>query len=243
MLRIAVLGPFALRDEFDRLLPRLPAKAVALIAWLVFAGHDGVPRRRIAEVLWGGDGIDPAGALRQCLHKLRRDGPAELGAAVFADAERVSIIAASAVADLWAFQRYADEGVGAGFARAALLWRGDVLEGAPSLGDAFDRLLEMERMRLRAVATSVLQRLSVRARSPGEFEAAIALGQRLIVADPLCEESCRALMGLLGRIGRRGDAERVFELCRRALAADLGVVPAHATVSLRDAIRVGTPPP
>jgi DNA-binding SARP family transcriptional activator len=239
MLQIAVLGPFTLHDAAGRALPRPPAKAAALIAWAALTGNEGVPRRRAAEVLWSGSHRSPEGALRQCLHALRRDVPPPLAVAVRADADRIAIDPALAEVDLWTFRRRAGELGGDALADAATLWRGDLLEGGPSLGDAFDRLLEVERLRLRRTATAVLQRLSVCASSPAQFEAAITLGTSLLMDDPWCEESCRALMGVLGRVGRRGDAERVYELCRRALQSDLGVAPASATASLHDAIREG----
>ena len=58
---------------------------------------------------------------------------------------------------------------------------------------------------------------------------ALRLARIAVARDPLCEEGWRAIIDMHGRSGRRADAVRAFQDCRRALIREFGVNPGPAT--------------
>jgi DNA-binding SARP family transcriptional activator/Flp pilus assembly protein TadD len=239
-LVLRLLGPFGVDGLPRAQQPRLGAKAIALLGWAALSGHEGAPRRRAAEVLWGSRaGGDPGGALRQCIHQLRRALPAPIATSFSVDADRVAIDAAQLGVDLWEFQRIAHVDDRQSMFEAAALYRGDLLEGLSPVDDMFDRILDLERVRLRGTAARLLERLCDAATTPAEVETATALGNRLIGIDPLREECYRALMRLHARLGRGNDAQKIYSACSRTLAAELGAQPSLETTRLRAAICSG----
>lgn len=195
---LRMLGPMALEAPMASARPRLGAKAAGLLAWVALApAGDGVPRRRLSELLWGErDAGDPGGALRQCLHQIRRALPAVAAEGLLADAERVAIDARRLRVDVTEFERDAREVAPAALLRAAGAWRGDLLVAVVTGVDEFDRLLDLERTRLRGLAARVLGRLVEHPLPPDALECVLAFGHRLVAADPLREGAYRDLIRL-----------------------------------------------
>jgi DNA-binding SARP family transcriptional activator len=230
-----MLGPVGFEGSVACARPRLGAKAAGLLAWVALAPPgDGVPRRRLTELLWGErDAGDPGGALRQCLHQIRRALPAVAAEALLADAERVAIDGRRLRVDVTEFERDVREAHPTALLRAAGAWRGDLLDAVVTGAEEFDRLLDLERTRLRGLAARVLARLVERPLPPDALECVLAFGHRLIGADPLREAAYRDLIRLYQRHGRATDAERVYSVCRRALARELQLAPTPETVAAR----------
>jgi predicted ATPase len=132
------------------------------------------------------------------------------------------------------------------------LYRGDFLEGfyvrdAPT----FEEWVLVQGTRLRELALQALHRLSKHYAEQGEvgLEDGIKYTSRLLALEPSREEAHRGLMLLLAQSGQRGAALAQYEVCRQALAEDLGVAPGPETQELHERIRDGeigrqsTPPP
>jgi DNA-binding SARP family transcriptional activator/predicted ATPase len=134
-------------------------------------------------------------------------------------------------------------------AAAALgLYQGEFLAGAGA-GDApeLDEWLTLQRERLRLALAQALQ-AALQAALEGCLRggpgapapaAGIALARRLLELEPWSEEGHRALMALLARSGQRGAALRQYEVCRRALAEEVGAAPAPETAALAARLRAG----
>ena len=75
----------------------------------------------------------------------------------------------------------------------------------------------------------------------GDVDAAAAVLQRLLIANPCDERAARELMLLLARHGRRADAIRVFQRLVDALQKDLALAPTAETLDVRHQIVVGKP--
>src|SRR5439155_10236578 len=95
----------------------------------------------------------------------------------------------------------------------------------------FQEWLAAERDRALGLVCDVLQRLTAAA-EPGESEAAIQSGRRLVALDPLSEYGQRALMRAYARAGRRGEALRQYKGCAEILKRELGVAPDAETQAL-----------
>ena len=75
----------------------------------------------------------------------------------------------------------------------------------------------------------------------GAYEDAAVAARLQIQLEPWLEEAHRRCMRALALAGRRDEALRQYELCRRALASELGVEPGASTRALYADIRDGAP--
>jgi DNA-binding SARP family transcriptional activator len=66
----------------------------------------------------------------------------------------------------------------------------------------------------------------------GQIDAAVALFEKGLSADPLAEEFYRQLMVCYQALDLRAEAIGVYQRCEKTLAAALGVAPATKTVAL-----------
>ena len=228
LLRVRMLGGFALMsvEGGDLTLPR--RKLRALVALLALAPAGGWPRERLTALLWGDRDEEQArGSLRQALAELRRI----LGdSALLTGRDTAAFDPAVVRADVEEFARLAEAGASA---EAAALYRGDLLDGI-SLPDAgFADWLLVERTRLHDLAVGVLARLL----DTQCGDAAIATAQRLLQLDPTREATHRALMRLYAAQGDRSQALRQYQLCRDTLKRDLDVKPEPETERLHKEIQ------
>ena len=126
------------------------------------------------------------------------------------------------------------------------MYRGPFLAGF-AVRDApdFTDWVVIEGERLHQLALSGQRALTSRYADRGDYTAALHHAGRLLALEPWQEEGHRLVMTVLARAGRRVDALRQYEVCRRALAEELGVAPSPETTALADQIRRGalTPVP
>ncbi len=127
-------------------------------------------------------------------------------------------------------------------AQAVSLYRGDLLAGF-ALKDcpAFDDWLAVEREQLHVQVLEALTLLANAAERRGDYAAAQGYVRRLLALEPWQEAAHRHLMRLLALDGRRAAALEQFEVCRRALAEELGLEPTEETCTLHARIRAGEP--
>jgi DNA-binding SARP family transcriptional activator len=120
----------------------------------------------------------------------------------------------------------------AAFARAAELYRGDLLD-EPALLDLFD----LERTGYRARALEALGALVALSVAAGRDEPARAYAERILALDPADEAAHRTLLRIFLRFGERDRARRQFALCEQALRAHLDAEPDAETRALARELR------
>ena len=119
-------------------------------------------------------------------------------------------------------------------------YRGPFLAGF-SLPDcaAFEEWISLWRERLGRVALEKLSRLADHYESCGEYTRSLEFARRMVALDAWLEESHRQVMRVLALSGQRSAALAQYEICKRALADELGVEPADETRRLYSAICAG----
>jgi DNA-binding SARP family transcriptional activator len=243
VLRLDLLGGLVIRPAAGAVAPLASRKAAALLGVLALQPGRPQPRERLAGLLWDRAAETQARAsLRQALAALRRSVPGLVtvldigGDAVALRGDGTGPGAIST--DVAEFEAAAAARTPASLARAAELYRGDLLDGLRPGSAAFEAWLMPERERLRARAVAAMRALLDQAQDRGDAaEAQVALALRLLTLEPSLEEVHRALMRLHARLGRHGDALRQYDACRAALRRDLDVAPDAETERLYRTIR------
>jgi DNA-binding SARP family transcriptional activator len=235
-LTLRLLGPPRLeRDakpvEFDT------RKVLALLAYLAVSGAEGQARETLAALLWPEhDSAHAQSDLRHALFSLRKG----LGEdAVAADRRNVKLSAEAVWVDVLEFRRRTrpDASLEA-LDEAVALWRDGFMSGF-NLRDSepFDEWQRAQAGQLTREYADALERLSRAHAERGEHTSAISHARRWLALDPLCEEAHRCLMALYARAGKRDEALRQYEQCRRTLEAELGVPPLEETAQLFERIK------
>jgi predicted ATPase/DNA-binding SARP family transcriptional activator len=118
-------------------------------------------------------------------------------------------------------------------------YQGDFLAGY------YDDWILVERERLREMHLETLERLVEVYKGQNEYEPALVYARRLTNEAPWREKAHREVMRLHHLLGRDADALKQYELCREALAEELGVEPSSETAALATEIatRSGLPQP
>ncbi|HWZ69653.1 MAG TPA: BTAD domain-containing putative transcriptional regulator [Stellaceae bacterium] len=228
-LSIGLLGPLVIESE-ESGLGKIPKKARALLAYLAAQGGQAVSRERLADLLWPYQGSEQARhSLRNCLLELRKALRPEAAQYLVCDFAHCRL--RDVAVDLDRFERSAREPQRCELQTAADLYRGEFLADFHIDSEPFQEWLAAERDRALALVCEVLQRLTATA-EPGESEAAIQSGRRLVALDSLSEYGQRALMRAYARAGRRGEALRQYKSCAEILKRELGVAPDAETQAL-----------
>jgi len=239
-LKIQLFGGFAARLESGAAVALKGRKTQALLACLALEPGAPHSRERLTGLLWGDRGEDQArGSLRQALAELRRalgEANADL---LVATRDTVALDGTAVTSDAADLVRLAAAGTAEAAARAAELYRGDLLDGVEIADAAFQDWLTVERARLRDLAQRAMTSLLKHHSASGDAESAVATARRLLALDPLDETAHQALMRLYADAGDRGMAIRQFETCRDALMTELGLEPEAATRALAEEIRRG----
>lgn len=230
-LRVYLLGP--LRIERDGVAIHLPRRKVeALLAYLLL--HPEPQTRDFLATLFWGDSSDAQArhSLRTALATVRKEVAADL---LLADRDQVQRNPDFACwVDLQALLTVEQEldtiAVDLLLAQLAL-WQGDLLTGFYE--DWI--VLEREHYRERLLKLCLQATQTLRARS--EYAQAIAVAQRVLTLDLANEHAHQHLMFCYMAAGDRPAALRQYELCERALAAELDVPPQRETTALYHWIR------
>jgi len=222
----------------------LPAsrRTRALLGYLAVTGRPQL-RSHLIDLLWDGP-EDPRAALRWSLTKLRPlldDGAVRLRA----DRERVALDSGTGALDLARaralLEKGAAEATTADLRNAAALFRGELLEGL-ELPDCFryQAWCVAEREAARAQNVALLDALV--ARLDDQPEDALGWARARLALHPLAEAGHRAVMRLLGRLGRVPEALQQYESARRALES-VGASPSPELEAARAALTRGGPAP
>ncbi len=247
LLELRVLGSFEVRlggiplsmDSFAR------RRALTLLKILLTNYGKVVARDELIELLWPSDAPkDAVQLLKGAVHYLRRGlGEVQSGkpktSFILTEANGYAFNPASLHRiDALEFKALADEGLR--FERQGR-WREavDALQGAAQLyggdyleDDLYSDWCLKQRRRLRETLFDVLLAASRLLRSSGDYEAAIRLYRRILELDPCMEDVHRDFMEVLCRSGKRTQALRQFEECRRALREEFDSSPTLETEAL-----------
>ena len=233
-LRVHTLGGFRIEKEgeplrFPDAVPRWP---LVLLKVTIALGGRAVDTRRVIDWLWpDAEGDSAENALAITLHRLRL----LLGdtAALVLQDRKLSIDARRVWVDVWALEQLfgVRDGAAVDFDQVLALYRGAFLEGEDG---AWAWPL---RERLRGRVSRELERRGQRLLEEERCEEAIQLFEKGLEVDELVEELYCKLMRCYQALGRRAEALRVYERCRKLLSCRLGVAPSPATEALRHALR------
>lgn len=212
-LNLALLGGFQGRLGTAAPLTLPTRKTQALLAFLALPPGRSHPREKLASLLWGGMREPQArSGLRQSLFTLRKAVGVE-PPTLLIEGGTVALSPTSVDVDVAEFERHVAEGTPAALERAAVLYRGELLEGLTLQEAPFEEWLLTERERLRELALVALAKLLRHQRATGATEAALQTALRLLALDPLQEPVHRAVMRLHVQLGRRGSALRQYQIC------------------------------
>ena len=113
---------------------------------------------------------------------------------------------------------------------AVELYKGDLLEGV------YEDWCLYERERLRLAFLNILIRLMDYHSRSGNYERALAYGQRILLLDPTRERAHRQLMMIHWLSGDREAALRQYHSCGKILQGELGLKPVQETQNLYETI-------
>lgn len=240
MLKISLLGEFTAQVDEERV-ERWPRKdARQLLKLLALRPGHRLTKEAVIDSLWADAGPSDklSARLHNALYGLRRTlepARAERGASryVLADADTIALATDEGVwIDVDQFEQCVDAGLVDSTATEALKRAVDLYRGPLLPEDIGESWTAIARTHLEQRYLGALRTLAARAEHAGEHAAAIVALQRLLRAVPYDEASHRDLMQLFIALGRPGEAERQYQLCRDALATELGVAPSTETRAL-----------
>jgi adenylate cyclase len=264
-LSIRLLGPLQVTLDSQPVTHFETEKARVLLAYLAVEADRPHPRELLAEMLWPGR---PAGAasadLRHALASLRRaiaDTSAALGAGrqppppfLLVNRQTIQFNSASdAWVDVQAFSallrspELPGQPALASLEEALRLVRGAFLEDISATGSpALEEWLLLTREQLARLALEARRRLAECYEGSGDYDQALRHAWRGLEIEGWDERAQRQVMRLLAFTGQRNAALAQYEVCRRALAGELGVEPEPGTTELMRCIRddkLPMPPP
>lgn len=256
-LSLRVLGGFDAKLDGDSVASFRSDKERTLLAYLAVESDRPHRREELAALLWGDLPEDAAlNNLRKSLHHLRQ---------VLGDSDSANpflIVSSKTIAfnlqsdqslDVTTFASAIQQMQAHSHRRAETclrcqswliqavnLYKGDLLQGF-NLPDAvaFDEWMLVKREQLRQQMLIGLQRLTDIFERRGEYGPAQRYARQQAALEPWREVAHRQLMTVLARSGQRAAALAQFEVCRKALHAELGVEPEAATLALYEQIKRG----
>ena len=240
-LLVRVLGSVCVERNGERI-PLPPSKKTrALLGYLLVEGREQT-REHLCSLFWDLPD-DPRGALRWSLSRLRPllDDPGR--SRIVADRERVRVDLSGAQLDLRIARSIRPADAQLGELRAAAdLFRGDLLEGL-ELVDAFrfQAWCTARREEARKLHAQILRALV--AGLSAQPEEALPAARKLVELLPTEEGTHRAVMELLGKLGRHKEAVKQYDALREILRATSGARPSPETEHLRRSLGTEMPPP
>jgi DNA-binding SARP family transcriptional activator len=226
-LRLTLLGGFEARTDSGLSLAIPRRKAQMLLAYLAMHPKQTHLRDKLASLLWDDAPAEQARqSLRQTLFATRQVLPLD---PTLVDGDGVAFAADVVTVDVTEFEQVAQSHDPDELARAAVLYRGDLLEGISPGSAQFEEWLRAERERLHELALEAFAKLLAHQMKLEATEPAIQTALCLLSLDPLQEVTHRALMRLYARQGRRAAALRQYQVCVDVLHRELGVEPEEAT--------------
>ncbi len=253
-LTISLLGTVQVLRDGQPVTGQAYAKVLGLLAYLAVESDRPHARASLALLLWPEQTDEKARhSLRQALSTLRRVLGDHVAPEPILRITRESVQAredASYLLDvrqvltlLDASDRHEHQrietcpGCAQRLEAALGLYRGDFLEGfAVDDSTVFEDWITIWRERIRRRVIDAAFTVAAWHESRGALEGANNALSRLLELDPWNERAHRALMEVLWKRGKRGDAIAQFERCRTVLDEELGVEPEQETLALLERI-------
>jgi TolB-like protein/DNA-binding SARP family transcriptional activator/cytochrome c-type biogenesis protein CcmH/NrfG len=236
-LELVLLGGFQVRAA-GQAIDVSGRKERALLAVLAMPPGEPRSRDKLAGLLWSDRGDKQArDSLKQAVLRLRKSFGTLHPLPIVPDRASLTLDAAEVAVDVQEFEQLIGNGTPDAVARAATLYRGDLLDGLDVRDPAFEEWLLFERQRLRDLARAALARLLELHMASDAHDQAGAAARRLLALDPLQESAHRALMRIYAEHGQTALALRQYQMCRDALLGELGVRPDAETERLYQSIR------
>jgi DNA-binding SARP family transcriptional activator len=232
---IRLFGPVIAQMAGKRVPGFRSHKTIALLSYLIVENR-AFARDFLTALLWPDVPLAHArGHLRRALYDLTHKLPGR----IILESNTVAFNSNYLFdADVYQFDQLILSGNSGSLEEAAKLCRGDFLEGI-TINDCpnFEDWLMTERERWRRKEVTVLSRLLDMRKLDGRFDLALDLGWRILHLQPWREDHYRQLMMLLVRNGDPAMALKIYNRCRRVLAAEFGTEPSDETTQLRDRIK------
>lgn len=241
--QLTLLGGWSLTGPDGSDLPLPTRKDRQLLAYLAAQDRRPVPRERLANLFWADRAEEQArDSLRQSLTALRKAFRAVGVDVLTSDRTEACLDLSLLSTDVANFTAGCTGSVPS--AALAGLYRGPFLEGLETATPEFERWVTQERQRFSAMAEQLVCTAPISALPPGDVEAILQLGRRLLAQDPSLEPIYRATMCICRLRGDRVNALKAYASCREALREELGVEPDHETEKLyRDILTASPAPP
>jgi ATP/maltotriose-dependent transcriptional regulator MalT/DNA-binding SARP family transcriptional activator len=246
-LRLFALGSFQVMRGKEPIAEQDWGRKAArrLLRILIAKRNQTVPREVLIDLLWPeANTASGMKRLKALVHHLRRTLEPDLvsedpssyialegdgyafrpQATVWLDADE--FVTRVRQADRLTHQGLTDEAL-AEYAAADALYRGDFLEE-----DLYEDWCALERESLRETHLRALDALAAGYLTQSQYDRAADCYRRALAADPLRESAHRGLMIALARSGRRAEALRQYQTCRKASLEEIGVEPMQETQAL-----------
>jgi DNA-binding SARP family transcriptional activator len=236
---VEVIGPFRLLTPDGSAVQLKSRKAQALLAMLASAGHSGMTRERIVDILWGNRGEQQArSSLRQALTSVRRSlQESDRDQLLDTTDDLIRLNPRNTFTDFEKLHALKTGEDIRSLSEAVAMLDAQFLDGFVSRDHAFERWLSGERQSLSGLQVDLMRRLAQLHIAAGDREAAIAVTQRQLARDELDETTHRLLIGLYAEKGDRAQALQQFRVCAEILKQQLGIEPDAATLRLVDEIK------
>lgn len=238
----------------------LNRKTLALLAYLAVESEHAHSRETLIGLLWpdlpdadARNNLRVAwSALRQCipdpgpktpiLHSTRLELQFLAHPAIRVDVSRFGQLLAACDRHVHP-RREACPDCLARLSEAAALYQGEFLSGFQLEGcPTFDEWMSVQRERRHVRMMTLLNELAHTLEAAENVTLAVAFARRQIELDPLQEIAHRRLMRGLDKLGQRNQALAQYQVCKKILAAELGVAPDAETTALYEQIRAGLVP-
>lgn len=236
--KISVFGGGRVQAACGQTIPFSGQKDQALPGFLAVSPGVNYSREKLAAMLWSDSGDRQArDSLKQALLRLRRSLDPFGKELLVTDRQSVMLASDSVRVDVVLFEDLMRDQVPESIERAASLYSGDLLDGIQVRDATFEDWLELERQRLRTLATSAWTDFMKQSFNRGQHKRAVGAARQLLSFDPLHETACRILMHAHVERGERTQALKLFERLQSRLQQELAVAPEPETVALYQSIR------
>jgi DNA-binding SARP family transcriptional activator/TolB-like protein len=237
MLQLGLFGGVSLEGGRSALSGKAAQRhRIALLALLAVAHPRALSRDKLVGYLWPeSDARHARNLLSQAVHVLRR----ALGTdAILSTGDELRLNPDVITSDVWQFQEAL---AGADHERAVALYAGPLLDGffLPDSAE-FERWLDFERDRLRALFLQALRSRVEATDNAGDPAGKVAWLRRLAAEEPYNSGVTLLLMNALQAAGDRAGAIRQAEAHAALLRQEFDAEPTPEVVELTERIRAGT---
>lgn len=188
MIRVECFGGVVIRDDNGDKCNLRSRKHAGLLLYLAATPTTTHTREDLASLLWDGAAVRERHSLSQALYDIRTN----VGQVLDLTTRTVSLRRASVDCEATSFEKAVEAGR---HDVAATLYRGDFAPNLTNLGaDGFDRWLDAEQARFKALASLALQNTCNNAEMRGDWDGMCLAALRLIRQNDLNEEAHATLM-------------------------------------------------